>query len=386
MRFLAGGPAVAGALALTLVLRPLPSPLVAVPALLTVAAMSLVWWPKARPLLPAITATTGAAGAMCTLVWLADPGIPGGPSTWVHTVAVLTLITLTVRWSAVRQAAPAVGVAAISEALLGLQITQPPPSGLDAVALTLFWSIGTAGAVGLGAYLRILDRRRVDAVTQARRTQRLQLARDLHDFVAHDVSAIVIQAQAAQILLDRDPAEAAAALRAIEEDGARALASMDRTVRMLRELEGDSASAEPLPGLDDLPDLVRRFADAGFPDTEMRVGPSGPVPREVGTTIYRIVVEALTNVRKHAPAGSSVTIQVSDETGAVVVTVADRADGQAHGHTHGQARDQALLRLPSAERAGVGLVGLAERVQALGGEFASGPAAGGGWVVKAVFP
>ncbi|GGL51223.1 sensor histidine kinase [Planomonospora parontospora] len=378
MRFLAGGPAVAGALALTLVLRPLPSPLVVVPALLTVAAMSLVWWPRARPLLAAITATAGVAGATCTLAWLADPGIPGGPSTYVHTVAVLTLITLTVRWSAVRQAAPAVGVAAISEALLGLQITQPPPSGLDAVALTLFWSIGTAGAVGLGAYLRTLDRRRVDAVRQARRTQRLQLARDLHDFVAHDVSAMVIQAQAAQILLDRDPSEAAAALRAIEEDGARALASMDRTVRMLRELEGDSASAEPLPGLDGLPDLVRRFADAGFPDTEMRVEPSGPVPREIATTIYRIVVEALTNVRKHAPAGSSVAIQVTDETGAVVVTVAD--------HAHDQARDQALLRLPSAERAGVGLAGLAERVQALGGEFTSGRAAGGGWVVKAVFP
>ncbi|MCG5213327.1 histidine kinase [Streptosporangium soli] len=374
MRLLAGGLVVAGSLALALLLRPLPSLLVVVPAMITAAAMSLVWWPRARPLLATITAAVGVTGATCTLAWLADPGISGGPSTYVHTVAVLTLITLTVRWTAVWQAVPAVGVAAISEALLALQITQPPPSGLDAVALALFWSVGTAGAVGLGAYLRTLDRRRVDAVRQARRTQRLQLARDLHDFVAHDVSAMVLQAQAAQILLDRDPSEAAAALRAIEEDGARALASMDRTVRMLRELEGESASAEPLPGLDGLPDLVRRFADAGFPDTEMRVEPSGLVPREVATTIYRIVVEALTNVRKHAPAGSSVAIQVSDETGAVVVTVADHA------------RDQTLPRLPSAERAGVGLAGLAERVQVLGGEFTSGRAAGGGWVVKAMFP
>nr|SBP00060.1 Two-component system sensor kinase [Nonomuraea gerenzanensis] len=368
----------AGALALALVLRPLPSALVVVPAMLTAAAMWLVRWPRARPHLAAITAATGVTGAACTLAWLADPGTAGGPSTYVHTVAVLTLITLTVRWAAIRQAVPAVGAAAISEALLALQITQPPPSGLDAVALTLFWSIGTAGAIGLGAYLRTLDRRRVEAVRQARRTQRLQLARDLHDFVAHDVSAMVLQAQAAQILLERDPSEAAAALRAIEEDGARALASMDRTVRMLRELEGERASAEPLPGLDDLPELVRRFADAGFPDTEMRVEPSGPVPREVATTIYRIVVEALTNVRKHAPAGSSVAIQVSDETGAVVVTVAD--------HAHDHARDQTPPRLPAAERAGVGLTGLTERVQALGGEFTAGRAAGGGWVVKAVFP
>ncbi|MEU4572629.1 histidine kinase [Nonomuraea sp. NPDC023979] len=378
MRLLAGGLAVAGSLALTLVLRPLPSPLVVGPAMLAAVAMSLVWWPRARPFLAAVTAAVGVIGATCTLAWLAapgiTPGIAGGPSTYVHTVAVLTLVTLTVRWTPVRQAVPAVGAAAVSEALLALQIMHPPPSGLEAVAVTLFWSVGTAGATGLGAYLRALDRRRVEAVRQARRTQRLQLARDLHDFVAHDVSAMVIQAQAAQILLDRDPAEAAAALRAIEEDGARALASMDRTVRMLRELEGEGASAEPLPGLDGLPDLIRRFADAGFPDTDMRIEPSGPVPREVATTIYRIVVEALTNVRKHAPAGSSVAIRVSDETGAVVVTVADHA------------RDQALPRLPTAERAGVGLAGLAERVGALGGEFTSGRAAGGGWVVKAVFP
>ncbi|MGW0482680.1 sensor histidine kinase [Nonomuraea sp. NPDC003214] len=378
MRLLAGGLVVAGSLALTLAIRPLPSPLVVGPAMLAAVAMSLVWWPRARPFLAAVTAAVGVIGATCTLAWLAapgiTPGIAGGPSTYVHTVAVLTLVTLTVRWSPVRQAAPAVGAAAISEALLALQIMSPPPSGLEAVAVTLFWSVGTAGATGLGAYLRALDRRRVEAVRQARRTQRLQLARDLHDFVAHDVSAMVIQAQAAQILLGRDPAEAAAALRAIEEDGARALASMDRTVRMLRELEGEGASAEPLPGLDGLPDLVRRFADAGFPDTDLRIEPSGPVPREVATTIYRIVVEALTNVRKHAPAGSSVAIRVSDETGAVVVTVADHA------------RDQALPRLQSAERAGVGLAGLAERVGALGGEFTSGRAAGGGWVVKAVFP
>lgn len=364
----------ADGLALVSLVRPVPSPLIVVPAMLTIAAAALVWWPRARPFLPAITAGAGVIGAACTLAWLSGPGVVGGPSTYFHTVAVLTLITLTVRWAPVRWAVPAAGAAAICEALLALQVTVPTPAGLDAVAFSLFWSIGTAGAVGLGAYLRALDLRRVEAVRQARRAQRVQLARDLHDFVAHDVSAMVIQAQAAQILLEHDPAEAAAALRAIEEDGARALASMDRTVRMLRELEGDRASAEPLPGLDDLPGLVRRFADAGFPDTELLVEPAGPVPREVATTIYRVVVEALTNVRKHAPAGSSVAVHVKGESGTVVLTVSDRAAAEASP------------RLAAAERAGLGLAGLAERVQALGGAFSAGRVADGGWLVKAMFP
>ncbi|MFD9939344.1 sensor histidine kinase [Nonomuraea sp. NPDC059023] len=354
---------------------PFPEPLILAPALLAVAAASaaVAWSPRTRPLLAPLTALVGAVGAACTLVWLSDPVGAAGPATYFHTLAVLTLITMTVRWSPLPRGVPAVVVAAVAEALLALQVV-PVKSVVESVAFGLFWSFGTAGAVGLGAYLRVLDARRERAVREARRSQRMQLARDLHDFVAHDVSAMVLQAQAAQILLESSPREAATTLRAIEEDGTRALASMDRTVRMLRELEGEPVSAEPLPGLDDLPGLVRRFAEAGYPETELELAPPGSVSREVATTVYRIVAEALTNVRKHAPAGSSVAIRVTDEAGATVLTVADQAAAPAQPS------------LPGSARPGVGLAGLAERVEALGGTFGAGRAGDGGWLVKVAFP
>ncbi|MFI9553271.1 sensor histidine kinase [Nonomuraea endophytica] len=354
---------------------PFPEPLISIPALLAVAAASaaVAWSPRTRPLLAPLTALVGAVGAACTLVWLTDPVGAAGPATYFHTLAVLTLITMTVRWSPLPRGVPAVAVAAVAEALLALQVV-PVKSVVESVAFGLFWSFGTAGAVGLGAYLRVLDGRRERAVREARRSQRMQLARDLHDFVAHDVSAMVLQAQAAQILLESSPREAAATLRAIEEDGTRALASMDRTVRMLRELEGEPVSAEPLPGLDDLPGLVRRFAEAGYPETELELAPPRSVSREVATTVYRIVAEALTNVRKHAPAGSSVAIRVVDEAGATVLTVADHAAAPAQP------------RLPGSLRPGVGLAGLAERVEALGGTFGAGRSGEGGWLVKVAFP
>ncbi|MFI6298676.1 sensor histidine kinase [Nonomuraea sp. NPDC050790] len=358
---------------------PFPEPLIALPALAAVVAASaaVAWAPATRPWLAPLTALVGVAGAACTLVWLREPVGQAGPATYFHTLAVLTLITMTVRWAPLPRGVPAVAVAAVAEALLALQVV-PTRSVTESVAFGLFWSFGTAGAVGLGAYLRVLDGRRERAVREARRSQRVQLARDLHDFVAHDVSAMVLQAQAAQILLDSAPREAAATLRAIEEDGTRALASMDRTVRMLRELEGEPASAEPLPGLDDLPGLVRRFAEAGYPRTELELAPPRTLSREVATTVYRIVAEALTNVRKHAPAGSSVAIRVVDEAGATVLTVADSALDSAGA--------PAPPRLPAGARPGVGLAGLAERVEALGGTFGAGRSGDGGWLVKVAFP
>ncbi|WP_157249886.1 sensor histidine kinase [Nonomuraea typhae] len=375
-KVLAGLVLIACAVVVAVLREPFPGPLVTVPALAAVVAAIGVtaWLPGSRPALPLLTGAVGVLSAVCVVLWLADRGGNGGPLTYFHTLGILTLITMTVRWSPARQAVPAAGAAALGEALLPLQVVQPVSTVVEGVAFGVFWSLGTAGAVGLGVYLRSLDTTRIRAVREARRAQRVELARDLHDFVAHDVSAMVIQAQAAQILLDRAPEQAAATLRAIEADGTRALAAMDRTVRMLREMEGDDVPAEPLPGLDDLPALVHRFAEVGFPDTELELAPPEPVPREVATTIYRVVVEALTNVRKHAPAGSSVSIRVTDRGGAIQLTVADRA------------RAPEQPRLPGRSRPGVGLAGLAERVQALGGTFSAGRQGDDGWLVKAVFP
>ncbi|GAA0943095.1 hypothetical protein GCM10009560_56210 [Nonomuraea longicatena] len=392
------GAVLAAAVAAAAFTRALPSPLIVGPALLTMTATASVvaGWPRTLGALAPVTAGTGLVSAAGTLAWLTAPGGPGMTWTYLHTLALLTLITLTVRRVRPSLAIPATAVAAVAEALLAQQVTQPVSTALDAALFGLFWSLGTAAAVGLGLYLRALDVHREHAVLDARRAQRVQLARDLHDFVAHDVSAMVVQAQAARVLLSRAPEEADAVLREIEQDGTRALAAMDRTVRTLRELEGDGVSAEPLPGLDDLPELVSRFAGTGFPSAELVMTPPGPVPREVGTTVYRVVVEALTNIRKHALPGSDVTVAVTGDPGGVRLTVADRppastpqplpttapVSAEEAVSTAGSVRPRPL----TGARAGLGLVGLAERVTALGGTFDAGRAADGGWAVTAVFP
>ncbi|WP_145806249.1 sensor histidine kinase [Kribbella amoyensis] len=218
---------------------------------------------------------------------------------------------------------------------------------------------GLAAAVGgAGRYLHLLDRRRVRAVHEARQAQRLGLARDLHDFVAHDVSGIVAQAQAGQV--SKDPAIAQEALRRIEAAGLRALASMDRTVHLL----------SPGParyGLADLPDLVEQYAS----DVTLELPPLEP-PREVGAAAYRIVAEALTNIRRHAPATTRITVAVGQ--------AADRLTTVVTNHT-----TNATPVRSSRRGGGLGLVRLTELVEALGGELEAGPVPGG-WQVSATLP
>jgi signal transduction histidine kinase len=217
-------------------------------------------------------------------------------------------------------------------------------------------------------------------VAGARQTQRLQLARDLHDFVAHDISGMLAQAQAGQILAQRDPAGTGAAFRRIEQAATRALSSMDHTLRMLGDDGADgSIGRAPLPTLAELTDLVDRFAAAGTARVRLHIDPeltgagaaAGP-PREVAATIYRVVVEALTNVRRHAAQASRVEVSLRRTAVGFAVTITDDGAAPAAG--------------PIGRRGGLGLPGLAERVQALGGTLTAGPAESGGWRVAVVLP
>ncbi|MYS66635.1 hypothetical protein GTW66_22215 [Streptomyces sp. SID5473] len=133
-------------------------------------------------------------------------------------------------------------------------------SFLEGVGVVAFWLLPVAVAVGAGAYPRRAADRRRQAVDEARREQRLRLSRDLHDFVAHDISGIVVQAQAARFVAEADPGQALAALERIERAGLNALASMDRTVAMLH--TAGVADGAP-PGPDRLPALVADFGAAG---------------------------------------------------------------------------------------------------------------------------
>ncbi|MBA8948406.1 sensor histidine kinase [Actinomadura namibiensis] len=263
-------------------------------------------------------------------------------------------------------AAAGVAVVALVLRLIAADLDVTPTTA--AIACAIF-SAGPAGAAGCGTYLRLLEARRRRAVAMARRDQRLALAHDLHDFVAHDVGAIVAQAQAGQVVAG-DPQRVSALFARIEQAGLRALASMDQAVDALHP-DGRDGLAPP-PGLADLPSLTARYAAAGPAHVDLVLDPGLEVSREAATTAYRVVVEALTNIRRHAPAATAVTVTVrrTADTALEVIVTNDLAGPPGR----------------STRRAGgLGLHGLAERVRALGGTFSAGPH-GPGWRVHAVLP
>jgi signal transduction histidine kinase len=220
-------------------------------------------------------------------------------------------------------------------------------------------------AVAAGVYMRAVDARRARAIAEARRAQRLDLARDLHDYVAHDISEIVALAQAGQVLAGDGSAPVREVFARIERAGVMGLESMDRTVRMLHE----HPATTPAPTLADLSELVERFQAAGSVAVRLDVEPG--VPRDLIPTIYRLVTEALTNVRRHAATATHVDVSVRDGGDRVTVSVVD------------DARDR---RASPPQRGGFGLAGLAAGVEALGGTFTAGPGDPHGWTMTAVFP
>jgi signal transduction histidine kinase len=242
--------------------------------------------------------------------------------------------------------------------------------------ITAFVFLGVlawGGALASGVWLRLLDIRRRLAIDTARRDERLELARELHDVVAHYVAGIVVQAQAARIVAAKRPETLDATLAGIESAGSDALAAMRRVVSLLRD-PGDAGGVTPGPG--QLSDLVGRFAGHG-PAVQLNLS-AGSQPRwppEVAATVYRVVQEALTNVILHAPDAASVTVTVRDDGSGVTVEVTDDAPHRALGGSPWLVTG-----------GGHGLIGMRERAEALGGTLQAGPGPDGGWAVAATLP
>ncbi|MFD8597838.1 sensor histidine kinase [Kitasatospora sp. NPDC059646] len=317
----------------------------------------------ARPRRPEPAAGLSLA-LTCAAGW-AGPyrgGAPvAGTAGVVELAALLGLVALAVRHGPHRAALwPVLAAAAWPMRYVGFE---PPLLGFGALA------VAAAGAVG--RYLHALDRQRERAVAAARHAQRLELAHDLHDFVAHDVSGMVAQAQAGALLVQQSPERAAALFARIEQAGQQALASLDRTVDLLRapDRAEDGGGRSPHGGLAELPALAQRFTATGGPTVQLALGP-GPVGRECAATVHRIAVEALTNVRRHAPSARTVRIELVDTGGRLELRI----------HNDGAAAARRLR-----PRGGHGLAGLAARVEALGGTFRAGPVADG-WQLTATFP
>jgi signal transduction histidine kinase len=213
-----------------------------------------------------------------------------------------------------------------------------------------------------------LARERELSAEQAVALDRVRIARELHDVVAHHVSVMGVQAGAARRVIQTDPAQASESLSTIESSARSAVDELHRLLTTLRESDSDVAStSSSTRGIDQLPDLVEESTAAGTPATLQFVGEPHPVSSLVGFTVYRVTQEALTNVRKHAGAQATVDVRLRYLEGGVELEVVDTGQGTG-------------LRTAGA---GHGHVGMRERVAAVGGELEVGPRSRGGYRVRA---
>jgi signal transduction histidine kinase len=218
-----------------------------------------------------------------------------------------------------------------------------------------------------------LDQAREELARRAVAEERLRLARELHDVVAHSMSVIAVQSGVGAHVASTQPEEAAKALAAIEATSRAALEELRRLLGVLRQEGEHQGDLAPVPGLADLDSLLAEVAKAGLA-VRLRVeGTPSPLPAGVDLSAYRIVQEALTNVVRHAgPARAQVLVGYRDRE--VTVEVTDDGRGVAAPAGDGRAR------------VGHGLIGMRERVQVFGGDLEAGPRPDGGFRVAARLP
>ncbi len=215
--------------------------------------------------------------------------------------------------------------------------------------------------------------------------ERLRIARELHDVVAHHIALVSVQAGVASHVMDNRPDQAKQALAHVREASRSALEELRATVGLLRQSDDPKAPTEPAPGLGVLDQLVDGFVRAGLPVAlELPSGPQPALPASVDLTAYRVVQEALTNVHKHAGDGARAAVRIVRTEGALTVTVQD--DGRGAGaHAAGGSGAAGEGAVPEGG-GGHGLIGMRERVQALRGTVVTGPRAAGGFQVRVTLP
>lgn len=336
-------------------------------------AAAAVWLPEHRPSsvrLPMAALVLAAGSLGLTLLIVLDSSGGGGSWGLAESLGLLGVLFVVSRRGDPRWAVGTVVAVGAAVSLLPLR------AGTDAgyVIVGLLLALCAAAAIGGGTYLRTTAAARQRAIDAVRAEQRAEFARDLHDFIAHHVTGIVVQAQGARFIAGQDPHRVLLALEQIEQAGAETMASMRRMVGVLRNPDArPDAPLAPLAGVADLGPLLDGFSGSGGPLTRLHVdGELGGLPVEVDSSAYRVVMEALTNTRQHATGARVVDVWVRRTADWLLVRVADDGAGS---------RD-ATPRVPP----GYGLVGLTERVRAVGGRISAGPGVDGGWLVDAALP
>ncbi|WP_414167500.1 sensor histidine kinase [Streptoverticillium reticulum] len=326
---------------------------------LLVALCVLPW----GPLAVRAAAAVGVSWAVTGRLLAAGQPIPVWGLT--ESAALLVLLCLVSWRTTVRPAVP-LGIA-LAAGVLAAPVRDADASGTTVVASALV----VAGVAALGLCLRYRDAERAQAVAAAREAERLELAGELHDYVAHHVQAMTLLAKATGSLAQDE--RVAASLRNIQEAGD---VAMTTAQRLLKVLQQDHPRREPLPGPDRIAEPVEAYRRA-HPDAHVTfdVDPcfgAGLAP-ELAASVHRIMDEALANVAKHSPGASAVDITLQRSGERLFVSVRD--DG-----------DRGAPPRPPEESGGLGLVGITERADAIGGSLTAGPAPGGGWEVLAVLP
>lgn len=325
-------------------------------AALLVGGSGIIAWRRRFPL----TVLLISAGAVLAYYAL---GFPGGPAVIAPGVA---LGTYAFARGVLRSAV--VGGALLALMLL-VALVSDRFSEIPGYAVGLL--LGVTAAVAVGAALRAraasLAAARNEAVESSRRRaeqERLAIAREVHDVVAHSLAMINVQASVGSHLADQDPEQAKRALTAIKDASHSALEDLRHTLAVLR----GSTTRAPVAGLDRLPELVSATRNAGLSVTMH--GSPGTVPAPVDATAYRILQESLTNVVRHAVGATGVTVRMHNTGDVLDLTIADNGRPVTGG----------------ARSSGSGLRGMTERARALGGSVTAGPVAAGGFEVRAQLP
>jgi len=311
-------------------------------------------WRQSRPLpVTAVVCGSVAIGDAVTLLGTGD-------QIWLYTLAYVLLLPYALfRWGR--------GVEAVAGLAIVLFMTAVAPIATGAfvdLALGLPFIMLPAA---LGASLRYRASSRRGEADQIRLREREQLARELHDTVAHHVSAIAIRAQAGRTLAPTQPDAAVLALEVIEQAASRALADMRALVGALR--NSDEATMAPQRGVSDIELLGRAVGD---PRVDVQLaGALDDLPPLIDAAAYRIAQESVTNALRHARNPRRIDVRVAGHEDRICLTIED--DGE---------------QVPfSADRAsGYGLIGMSERAAVLGGTLEAGPDTSGGWTVTAVLP
>ncbi len=310
-------------------------------------------WRRTHPL-AALLVVVGLA-TIAQLAANASGPPPFGPYTLAFT---LVLAYALVRWASGRDIVIGLTAAVVLQAVRSLQLGQVTDFAAGIVILMT--------AAALGVAVRSLASARQRQVVEYRLIEREQLARELHDTVAHHVSAIAIQAQAAQVVGAGNPEVVGDALRTIESEATRALAEMRTMVGALRDVSAPPVA--PQRGVADLESL----AHAG-PDVPLVIvlvtGDARGLSPAVDAAVFRIAQESVTNALRHARGATRIEVAVVIDDARVSIGIVDDGEPAA-----------------APQDPGFGLVGVAERVALLDGTFDAGPRSSGGWAVTAMLP